>query len=64
MRRVSVVGIGAGDPDDLTVAAIKALNATDVFFVIEKPASATTWRVGAGTSSPATSGDPRIEPWP
>lgn len=38
MRRVSVIGIGAGDPDDLTVAAIKALNATDVFFVIQKPA--------------------------
>lgn len=37
MRRVSVIGIGAGDPDDITVAAIKALNATDVFFVIDKP---------------------------
>ena len=37
MRRVSVIGIGAGDPDDITVAAIKALNASDVFFVIEKP---------------------------
>ncbi len=37
MRRISVVGIGAGDPDDITVAAVKALNASDVFFVIEKP---------------------------
>jgi precorrin-6A synthase len=37
MRRVSVVGIGAGDPDDITIAAIKALNASDVFFVIDKP---------------------------
>ncbi|MEJ7796926.1 MAG: precorrin-6A synthase (deacetylating) [Solirubrobacteraceae bacterium] len=37
MRRVSVIGIGAGDPDDVTVAAIKALNAADVFFVIDKP---------------------------
>ena len=36
MRRVSVVGIGAGDPDDITVTAIRALNAADVFFVIEK----------------------------
>ena len=37
MRRVSVVGIGAGGPDDITVAAIKALEASDVLFVIEKP---------------------------
>ncbi len=37
MRHVSVVGIGAGDPDDITVSAVKALNACDVFFVIEKP---------------------------
>ena len=37
MRRVSVVGIGSGDPDDITIAAIKALNASDVFFVIDKP---------------------------
>jgi precorrin-6A synthase len=36
VRRVSVIGIGAGDPDDITIAAIKALNAADVFFVIEK----------------------------
>ena len=36
MRRVSIVGIGAGGPDDITVAAVKALNASDVFFVIEK----------------------------
>lgn len=37
MRRVSVVGIGAGDPDDVTIAAIKALNGSDVLFVIDKP---------------------------
>lgn len=37
MRHVSVVGIGAGNPDDVTVAAIKALRAADAFFVIEKP---------------------------
>jgi precorrin-6A synthase len=37
MRRVSIVGIGAGGPDDITVAAIKALDASDVLFVIEKP---------------------------
>jgi precorrin-6A synthase len=38
MRRVLVIGIGAGDPDHLTVQAIKALNRVDVFFVTDKGA--------------------------
>lgn len=37
MRKLFVIGIGAGDPEYLTVQAIKALNEVDVFFVIEKP---------------------------
>ncbi|MEY2441889.1 MAG: precorrin-6A synthase [bacterium] len=37
MRHLSVIGIGAGNPDDITIAAIKALDACDVFFVIDKP---------------------------
>jgi precorrin-6A synthase len=37
MRRLLVIGIGAGDPEHVTVQAIKALNEVDVFFVIEKP---------------------------
>jgi precorrin-6A synthase len=36
MRRLMVIGIGAGDPDYLTVQAIKALNTVDVFFVVDK----------------------------
>lgn len=32
-----MIGIGAGDPDHLTVQAIKALNEVDVCFVIDKP---------------------------
>jgi precorrin-6A synthase len=36
MRRVLAIGIGAGDPDHLTIEAIKALNEVDVFFVVEK----------------------------
>jgi precorrin-6A synthase len=35
---VSIIGIGAGDPEHVTVQAIKALNATDVFFVVTKAA--------------------------
>ena len=36
MRRILVIGIGAGDPDHLTVQAVKALNQVDVFFVLDK----------------------------
>jgi precorrin-6A synthase len=38
MRRLRVIGIGAGDPEHVTIQAIGALNRTDVFFVIEKGA--------------------------
>jgi precorrin-6A synthase len=36
MRKLFAIGIGAGDPDYVTVQAIKALNEVDVFFVVEK----------------------------
>ena len=36
MKRLLVIGIGAGDPEHVTVQAIRALNEVDVFFVIEK----------------------------
>lgn len=36
MRLVLIVGIGAGDPEQVTVQAIKALNQADVIFVIDK----------------------------
>lgn len=35
-RHIHVIGIGAGDPDYVTVQAIKALNATQVFFAMDK----------------------------
>ncbi|RFU82685.1 precorrin-6A synthase (deacetylating) [Streptomyces triticagri] len=35
-RRVLVIGIGAGDPDQLTLAAVKAMRRTDIFFVVGK----------------------------
>ncbi len=35
-RRIHVIGIGAGDPDFLTVQAIEALNDTQVFFASDK----------------------------
>ncbi len=36
MRKLLVIGIGAGDPEHVTVQAIRALNQVDVFFVIDK----------------------------
>ena len=36
MREILVIGIGAGDPEYVTVQAINALNAADVLFVVDK----------------------------
>jgi precorrin-6A synthase len=38
MRKLFVIGIGAGNPEHVTVQAIKALNQVDVFFVLDKGA--------------------------
>ncbi|MCW2516070.1 MAG: cysG 1 [Mycobacterium sp.] len=36
MRRIHVIGIGAGDPSYVTVQAVEALNDVDVFFAMDK----------------------------
>ena len=36
MRKIFVIGIGVGDPDHMTIQAIKALNQVDVFFIPDK----------------------------
>lgn len=36
MRRILIIGIGAGNPDHMTMQAIKALNQVDVFFIPNK----------------------------
>jgi precorrin-6A synthase len=36
MRKLLVIGVGAGNPDFMTVQAIKALNQADVFFAFDK----------------------------
>ena len=36
MRKLRIIGIGAGDPDHMTIQAINALNTVDVFFVPDK----------------------------
>ncbi|MEV7097740.1 precorrin-6A synthase (deacetylating) [Amycolatopsis sp. NPDC051045] len=36
MRKLYAIGIGAGDPEHLTVQAIDRLNRVDVFFVLDK----------------------------
>ncbi|WP_328617972.1 precorrin-6A synthase (deacetylating) [Amycolatopsis sp. NBC_00355] len=36
MRKIYAIGIGAGDPEHLTVQAVDRLNRVDVFFVLDK----------------------------
>ncbi|MET8975592.1 precorrin-6A synthase (deacetylating) [Streptomyces sp. NPDC004539] len=36
MREIHVIGIGAGDPEHLTLQAVRAMRGTDVFFVLDK----------------------------
>lgn len=36
MRRLLIIGMGAGNPQHLTLQAVRALNAVDVFFVLDK----------------------------
>jgi precorrin-6A synthase len=36
MKRILIIGIGAGDPDYITMQAVKALNRVDVFFLMDK----------------------------
>jgi precorrin-6A synthase len=38
VRELLVIGIGAGDPDQITIEAVKALNLVDVFFLVDKGA--------------------------
>lgn len=36
MRAIYVIGIGAGDPEQITVQAVNSLNRLDVVFIVEK----------------------------
>lgn len=36
MRKIHVIGIGAGDPEQLTLQAVRVMRSTDVFFVLDK----------------------------
>jgi precorrin-6A synthase len=36
VRRVLVVGVGAGDPEHMTIAAVRALNEADVIFELDR----------------------------
>jgi precorrin-6A synthase len=36
MKKILIIGIGAGDPEQITIQAVKALNQADLFFVMEK----------------------------
>jgi len=36
MTKISVIGVGAGDPRQVTMEAVDALNQADVFFILDK----------------------------
>ncbi len=36
MTKISVIGVGAGDPRQVTMQAVDALNQADVFFILDK----------------------------
>jgi precorrin-6A synthase len=36
MREIKVIGVGAGDPEQVTMQAVSALKRVDVFFVLDK----------------------------
>ena len=38
MRKILLIGVGAGNPDYLTIQAVDALNRVNVFFVPDKGA--------------------------
>jgi precorrin-6A synthase len=39
MKKILIIGIGAGNPEHVTIQAVNALNQVDVFFVMDKGAS-------------------------
>jgi len=41
MKKILIIGIGAGDPDYVTMQAVNALNRVDVFFMMDKGPSKT-----------------------
>jgi precorrin-6A synthase len=36
MKKILIIGIGAGDPEYITMQAVRALNEVDVFFMMDK----------------------------
>jgi len=44
MRKILIIGIGAGDPEYVTVQAINALNRVDAFFIPDKGTERKTLR--------------------
>ncbi len=36
MKKIFIIGIGAGDPEQVTMQAVNALNEVDVFFIMDK----------------------------
>ena len=48
MKRVLIIGVGAGDPEHLTLQAVKAIRRADVFFLLDKGRRRPSCSVAAG----------------
>ena len=58
MRNILIIGIGAGNPDHMTIEAIAALNRADVLFIPDKGAGkGMEFKTRASFQGP-------IQPWP
>lgn len=55
MKKLLIIGIGAGNPEYITIQAINALNQADVFFILDKGISKENSSTCAGKSANATS---------
>ncbi|MFB6629537.1 precorrin-6A synthase (deacetylating) [Streptomyces sp. NPDC056362] len=68
IRHITVIGIGSGDPDHLTLGAVKAIARTEVFFILEKgPEKSSLTRLRRDMLAAHASGSHRVveaeDPW-
>jgi precorrin-6A synthase len=54
MKKILIIGVGAGDPGYVTMQAVDALNRTDVFFILDKGPSKTKLIVKTRALSPTS----------
>jgi precorrin-2 methylase len=54
MKKILIIGIGAGNPEYTTIQALNACNQVDVFFILDKGIDKENWLNFAANSAGAT----------